>query len=96
LLTKPVDQEKLIQYYKKLKPNGWWKPIAILAPEVTPDATTSKNWLGFLSGVLFLNSILFAVGHLVLGRYLWAFGLFSISALCAWLTLHYVEEVAED
>ncbi len=92
LLTKPVEQEKLIQYYKKLKPNGWWKPIAIHAPEVIPDATTSKNWMGFFSGVLFLNSILFAVGHLVLGRYLWAFSLFAIGALSAWMTLRYVEE----
>lgn len=65
LLTKPVKQEKLVQYYKKLKPNGWWKPIAVHAPKVIPDANNTKNWTGFLLGVLFLNSILFMVGHLV-------------------------------
>ena len=95
LLTKPVDQEKLIQYYKKLKPNGWWTPIAMHAPEVIPDTTTGKSWKGFLAGVLFLNSILFAVGHLVLGRYSWALGLFAFGGFCAWLTLRYVDAVVE-
>ena len=96
LLTKPVEQETLLHYYKKLKLNGWWQPIAIQAPEVIPDGNITKNWSGFLLGVLFLNSLLFAVGHLVIGNYIWGFGLAFFSAFSAWGTIRAMESVVEN
>ena len=69
-MTKPVANDKLISFYKKVRPKGWWAPItAQLDAKPTQTEGTRRSWMGFAFGVIFLNSILFSVGHAVLGRY---------------------------
>ncbi len=91
LLTKPVDNETLLRFYCKVRPKGWWGPIAIQAPEVMTEESLKNSWIGFALGVIFLNSILFSVGHAVLGSYLLAITLLAVGLITGWLTLKFVE-----
>lgn len=90
-VTKPVDNEKLLAFYIKVRPKGWWKPIAEQVPELVDKSSSWDSWLGFVFGVIFLNSILFSVGHLVLGSYSIALVLILVGVVCGWITLKLVE-----
>lgn len=89
-MTKPVDNATLLHFYTKVRPKGWWGPIAKQVPDLVDRSSSRGSWLGFLFGVVFLNSILFSVGHAVLGRYGSAIILMVIGAICGWLTLKFV------
>lgn len=89
LLTKPVDNATLLKFYKKVKPKGWWDPIAKQAPNLVEKGNTGKSWIGFLLGVIFLNSLLFSVGHAVLGNYPIALILLTVGGISGWLTVRF-------
>ena len=89
LLTKPVDNATLVKFYRKVKPKGWWGPIAKQVPGLVERGNTKGAWLGFLFGVIFLNSLLFSVGHAVLGSYKTALTLLGFGVVCGWLTLRF-------
>ena len=58
---------------------------------LTLDRSGSRDsWLGFVFGVIFLNSILFSAGHLVLGSYTTALILIGTGGISGWLTLELV------
>ena len=89
--TKPVDNDKLLAFYKKVRPKGWWGPIAAQVPELVDTSSSRDSWLGFVFGVIFLNSILFSVGHAVLGSYTMALVLIVVGGITGWLTIKLVE-----
>lgn len=68
-LTKPVEKEKLISFYRLVRPAGpGWKKIreeAALGP--SPDSLT-MSLLGWVSGCLFVYSALFGAGAFIYGR----------------------------
>ena len=90
-MTKPVENDRLLSFYKKVRPKGWWGPIATQVPEIVDHSSSQNSWLGFVLGVTFLNSILFSVGHAVLGSYTIALVLALVGAISGWLTLRLVE-----
>jgi SSS family solute:Na+ symporter len=90
--TKPVDNDKLLSFYKNVRPKGWWGPIAAQVPELVDTSSSKDSWLGFVFGVVFLNSILFSVGHLVIGNYTIALVLMAIGGITGWFTLKLVEK----
>ena len=89
-MTKPVDNATLLKFYKKVRPKGWWGPIAKQVPNLVDKSSTKISWIGFIFGVIFLNSLLFSVGHLVLGSYRVALLLLVVGALSGWLTIRLV------
>ncbi len=91
-LTKPVENDTLVSFYKKVRPKGWWGPIAAQVPTIIVEDKDSRNsWVGFILGVIFLNSILFSVGHAVLGSYTIALILLLIGLGSGWLTIRFIE-----
>ena len=90
-LTKPVANETLVAFYKKVRPKGWWGPIAAQVQTEEPKSKDTRNsWAGFILGVIFLNSILFSVGHAVLGSYAIALLLLLVGLGTGWLTLQLI------
>ena len=89
--TKPVNNDKLVAFYTKVRPKGWWGAIARQVPEVVSTSKSSHSWLGFMFGVIFLNSILFSVGHVILGGYLMALLLAGIGAISGWATMRFMD-----
>ncbi|RMG67902.1 MAG: hypothetical protein D6715_03675, partial [Calditrichaeota bacterium] len=47
LITSPVEQSVLERFYLRVRPGGWWGPIARLHPEVHSDMPGSRRWLGW-------------------------------------------------
>ena len=92
-MTRPVDNATLLHFYTKVRPKGWWGPIAKQLPELVDESSSRESWLGFLFGVIFLNSILFSVGHAVLGGYKVALILLLLGIGSGWLTIKLMDSV---
>jgi Na+/proline symporter len=43
LLTKPVNDDTLIEFYKNVRPWGWWNPVYEKARKVYPGITKNKD-----------------------------------------------------
>ena len=52
-----------------------------------------NSWTGFALGILFLNSTLFSVGHLVIGNYLISFLLLIIGLIFGRFTILKLEKI---
>lgn len=68
-MTKPVEEKKLIEFYRLIRPGGnLWGPIRAKAPDVIPDRNIHINILCWLLGTVVVYCFLFGVGHIVLGN----------------------------
>ena len=68
-LTQPEPMEKLISFYKRVRPNPiFWKPVAKLVPEVVPQKDGIFNLLNWIAGVALIYTMLFGVGKVILGN----------------------------
>ena len=93
-LTKPTDREHLVKFYKKIRPRGFWGPISSQIKSFDNSSDEIINsWIGFVFGVLFLNSTLFSVGHLVIGNYFFSFLLLIIGLIFGRFTILKLEKV---
>jgi Na+/proline symporter len=67
-LTKPEPEEKLLSFYRRVRPNAaLWKPVAKLAPDIIPQKDGMFNLIDWLSGVGMVYSFLYGSGQLILG-----------------------------
>lgn len=84
-LTKPVDDERLRDFYRRVRPGGpGWKRIAAEMPELEKDAQfTMKNLVLFLLSVVALYSALIGIGELILGRWALGGGLLLVTVVSA-------------
>ncbi|QXD15991.1 Na+:solute symporter [Rhodocaloribacter litoris] len=87
LHTRPVSEEKLVAFYRRVRPGGWWGPVAARCPDVPADTGAGAKWLGWFLGVLFIYAGLLGVGQLVLGHTAAGLLLVGLSLACALGTL---------
>lgn len=80
LVTKPDDPDHLDQFYRKVRPGGWWGPVARRCGDVDPDRPGSRAWLGWALGVTFVYGSLLGLGYLMTGRPLGAVLLLLLAA----------------
>ncbi|MCZ6514639.1 MAG: sodium:proline symporter, partial [Acidobacteria bacterium] len=86
-LTKPVPQEKLLEFYRRVRPTAaGWRPIAGQAPEVPPDREGWHNLKYWVLGCAMVYLRMFAIGKLLLGEPALA-GLLALGAVVSgfWL-----------
>ena len=70
LLTKPVDDERLIEFYKRVRPSGpGWNRIREMIGDDAPPPVGSvkRNLVNYVVGVVSVYGALFGIGRLVLG-----------------------------
>ncbi len=71
LLTKPEPMEHLEKFYRRVRPGGWWGPVAERCPDVekiaAPGGVTFLNWL---LSVACVYSVMFGLGWLIFG-FIW-------------------------
>ncbi|MFN4180096.1 MAG: sodium:solute symporter family protein [Armatimonadota bacterium] len=73
LLTKPEPMEKLVAFYRKVRPPGHWKPVAEIAG--LPVKPINWQWiLGWVGGVALIYGGLIALGGLLLLQTQWLIG----------------------
>lgn len=70
LFTKPEPMEKLVAFYRKVRPPGYWKPVAEIAG--LPVKPINWRWiLGWIGGVALIYGGLVALGGLLLLQTKW-------------------------
>jgi Na+/proline symporter len=81
-LTRPVKEEKLLEFYRKVHPGGiGWKAIAEKLPDVQGDTGFGRMFLDWICGVIMVYSALFGLGKLIFGEWLMALVYFIIVAV---------------
>ena len=73
-ITQPVSEEKLISFYRKVRPSrlGWNWIIQTINSEdknttIEPDSSEIPPMVNWVIGVVFIYSLLFGIGKFVLG-----------------------------
>ena len=57
---------KLLAFYRKVRPGGFWGPVAAQAPEVPPSRDTAWNLVDWACGCVMIYGALFGVGKIIL------------------------------
>ena len=65
-LTPPSSDEKLDAFYRRVRPPGYWGPVARRCRELRPEGLALTTVIAWLAGVVALCSGMFAIGKLVL------------------------------
>ena len=82
-LTSPVSEAHLERFYRRVRPGGWWKPIAEKCPDV-PREHAAWGWAGWFAGVVCIYAGLFGVGYLCLARTLLGVACLAVSIAAGW------------
>lgn len=96
LTTKPDSESRLVAFYERVRPGGWWGPIAKIVPGGSPDPAAWKRWMAWALGIIFLWSSLLGIGYLVTGRTLSGVLLLIVAALGAAATVKVALQATED
>lgn len=87
-LTAPVEEEKLIEFYRRVRPPGFWGPIAAKVP--LPDSVRTaylRDLANWVAGVALVLGATFSIGKFCLG--LWQGGVaYLVAAVAGALVIH--------
>ncbi len=82
-LTKPDDGEKLLAFYRKVKPGGYWGPVA--RANGTRYRLQAAPFAGWALAVLMILFLLFGVGKLIFMEWAAGAGYVAVGAVAALL-----------
>ncbi|MBL7075044.1 Na+:solute symporter [candidate division KSB1 bacterium] len=85
MLTKPVDEDKLIEFYKRVHPGGpGWRAIAakVGLDEGQGTLFTPRNWRNAILAIIGAFSVLLGFGQFILGRTTTGLALMAIMIVC--------------
>jgi len=69
LVTPPVRRDRLIEFYRRVRPPGpGWKDIRFLAGSESSPDSLPQSLLGWVAGCVFVYSVLFGAGSFVYGH----------------------------
>jgi len=68
-LTPPEPEEHLEKFYRRVKPGGWWGPIAKRCPDVNAMRIGRREITSWLLTSISIYAALFGLGWLVMGQY---------------------------
>jgi len=68
LLTQPVSNSRLTEFYCKVRPGGCWGPVARANQQVVCDGLSWNRVLVWLAGSAAVFGVIFGLGKLVLGE----------------------------
>lgn len=81
LITKPEPLEKLVTFYDRVQPGGWWNNIQHNGTRMPVTQGFLMNWIAGTGLIYGLN---FALGHWLFGNTGYALLLFTISGISFW------------
>lgn len=67
-LTAPEPNEKLVAFYRRVRPSAGWGPIARLAPDVPRSRDMMYNFIDWICGCVMIYGALFGIGKLILAE----------------------------
>tara|TARA_B100000519_G_scaffold200434_1_gene213585 strand:- start:1290 stop:3059 length:1770 start_codon:yes stop_codon:yes gene_type:complete len=102
LLTEPVSEQRLLDFYQRVRPSGgFWGPITSQIdrdletdqPDSQIDGGQLPGLVMWILGAIFIYSTLFAVGKIVLGFYLAGIVSASISILSGSIVISTISKI---
>jgi SSS family solute:Na+ symporter len=95
-ITKPTREEKLIEFYKHVRPGGpGWRRIRAKIPGTENDRVGLSNLKGYVAAVIGIYTALIGVGKLILGPAWLGFVLLAVTLVMGYL-IYGVFTGAED
>jgi len=88
-LTAPVSDRHLEDFYRKVRPGGWWGHIARQCPGIVVERSGSK-WLGMIAGTICLGASMFGIGHVCLARPLTGLVCLAVAFVAGYVALSQV------
>ena len=80
--TRPEPEQTLLAFYRRARPSlAGWKPIANLAPDVTPSHDAVENLVCWAGGCMLIYGALFGTGKLILHEPAPALALLTMAAV---------------
>jgi len=81
-LTKPVAEERLIQFYRRVHPGGiGWRKVEEMVPDVPGDSGFAWLFVDWVCGVLLVYGVLFGIGKVIFGELFLGFSLLLLALL---------------
>ncbi len=86
LLTKPTENAKLVEFYRKTKPGGTgWKPVSLLADDPQDRGSFTGTLVQWAYGCLLIVGLTIGIGKLIIGYILTGSLWFCLAAASGWL-----------
>ena len=83
-LTKPVEESKLIEFYRRTYPGGkGWKRIVSKVSGVHATHGFGRQFVNWILGVVVVYSFLFGIGQIIFHQYFWGIGVLLIGIISA-------------
>jgi SSS family solute:Na+ symporter len=83
LLTRPEPEAVLLRFYRQVRPDArGWRPVAALAPEMTPARDLGANLAAWALGCAMVYAALLGAGKLLLGAPAAGAALLAAAAAC--------------
>ena len=67
-ISTPPDPVNLVDFYRRVRPIGWWQPVRKLAPDVVTDDSWFVAFVGTLGGQALIFGALVGIGNFLLGQ----------------------------
>ena len=68
VIAKRPDPASLVDFYRRVRPIGWWGPVRALAPEVVVRREALTILIGVVSGLTATYGAMFSLGFFLLDR----------------------------
>ncbi|PTX98531.1 hypothetical protein [Opitutus sp. ER46] len=66
-LTRPEPFATLEAFYRRVRPYGWWGPVARRCPDVTIQDRFARDLVRYVAGLVVAGALLFGFGAMLLG-----------------------------
>jgi SSS family solute:Na+ symporter len=84
-LTRPVEIDKLVDFYKKTLPGGYgWGPIKARVGDIKGGETFASQFFQWINGSLLVVSMTIGIGKALLGFYPSALLWFTVAIITTW------------
>lgn len=80
-MTKPTDKNTLLEFYRKVKPDGQWRPIQKEAGIKKAPSQTKMLLICWLSSIAMVYAVLFAIGKVIFKEWNEAFICIAVASL---------------
>ncbi|CAN5786293.1 Na+:solute symporter [soil metagenome] len=84
--TPPTEMGRLVEFYRRVRPPGWWGPVREAVGEL-PNARTAGLrrglWLWAL-GTVFIYAAMFGTGKLLLLEWEWGLAFAAVAVVTGW------------
>jgi len=66
-LTPAVSHDRLVAFYRRVRPYGFWGPVAAAAPDITPPAGFSRQIVNWIAATVMVIAATIGTGKLFFG-----------------------------